>query len=120
MKKDVYGFFIIIPVLLVEVVIVVGIFITAIKLFFYLNEVDSFEKQVLLISSLIEEDMSEKEKAFIIWKYLTDNTRHHCVAGTADPIKLLEVGYGCCDETARALSSLWDVAGLRSRVCYFV
>ena len=82
------------------------------------NKARNTYNQISLVFSIIDRSMSDEEKAIIIWEYMSSNTRHQCVAGTSDPIKVLELGYGCCDETARALKSLWMMAGLDSRICY--
>lgn len=63
-------------------------------------------------------DMNDGGMALRLWSYIANNIKHNCSSRTNDPIKLLERGYGCCNEVANGLARLWAFSGLTARVCY--
>lgn len=74
-----------------------------------------------ILASILQPGMSAEEKSLAIWKFLVDWRFHHYPAEQGDevhdPVRFINVyGYGFCDDSARSMAALAQLAGLRSRV----
>lgn len=74
-----------------------------------------------ILKEVLEESMSDRDKAVAIWSFLKDNRYHdqpaHNGIETHDPVRYLNVyGYGFCDDSATNFMALAEAAGLKSRV----
>lgn len=73
-----------------------------------------------ILASIINERMSDEQKAIAIWKFLVDWRYHDYPAENRgevhDPVKLVNVyGYGFCDDSAAAFCRLVSEAGIKAR-----
>jgi hypothetical protein len=73
-----------------------------------------------ILAEVISPEMTEKEKAIAIWRFVQENSYHHDPAEgldeTHDPVRYLNVyGYGICDDSSAVLSAMWTTAGLQVR-----
>ena len=75
-----------------------------------------------MLSEIINDSMTDREKALAIWRFVSENSYHYFPAEELgdelhDPVIFFNVyGYGFCDDFARNLSLLWEAAGLRTRL----
>lgn len=73
-----------------------------------------------IIEGVVDDSMTEEEKAIALWKFVRDYRYHGhppTPGGINDPIQFFNVyGYGICGAASEVLARLWNRAGLRSRV----
>ena len=74
-----------------------------------------------IVDEVVDDTMSDREKAFAIWSFLRDNRYHdaspHRDIESHDPVRYLSVyGYGLCDDSATVFRILAEQAGLKARV----
>ena len=85
------------------------------------NDVRDWRTIESLLGEILEPGMDEAQKALAIWEFVVANRYHSSSVETGaephDPIKYLNVyGFGFCDDTASLLSTLWQEAGLETRI----
>ena len=74
-----------------------------------------------IVDEVIDDGMSDREKALALWHFLVDNRHHSRPAHNAiemhDPVRYLNVyGYGFCDDSAAVYQVLAEEAGLKARI----
>ncbi len=74
-----------------------------------------------IVDEVIDDKMSDREKALALWSFLKDNRYHdepaHSDIEIHDPVRYLNVyGYGFCDDSATVFQALAEEAGLKARV----
>lgn len=74
-----------------------------------------------LLASVLAPEMSDREKAFALWKFVVASRQHgrpaHPSTELHEPVRFLNVyGSGFCDDAAAALAGLAHAAGLPARV----
>lgn len=73
-----------------------------------------------ILASILDDQMSDEQRAIAIWKFLVDWRYHDYPAESYgeihDPVKLINVyGYGFCDDSAAAFCQLASAIGLKTR-----
>lgn len=74
-----------------------------------------------ILNEIITPNMTDREKALAIWRFLVDNRYHgypaHNDIEVHDPVRFLNVyGYGFCDDAATNFMVLSEQAGVKARV----
>ncbi|MFC2075869.1 transglutaminase family protein [candidate division KSB1 bacterium] len=74
-----------------------------------------------ILAEILQDNMSDKEKALAIWEFLRDNRYHYEPPASAhenhDPVKFIGVyGYGFCDDSSSNFTALAQAAGLKGRI----
>ena len=70
---------------------------------------------------------TDQDRVIQAWQFVVNHRYHFCSAGstqgptyTYDPLVVLNsYGFGCCDQSARALAWIWQQQGYQSRVASF-
>ena len=70
---------------------------------------------------------SDQDRVIQAWQFMVNHRYHFCSAGsthgptyTYDPLVVLNgYGFGCCDQSARALAWIWQQQGYQSRIASF-